>query len=293
MKYLYRFLNNRRIISLPRFFRFLIVSRCVFSLCSYISSKRYKTLADVYQGVFPLPYYCDFLKERLKKELNVEVFIGMCFGKPLIEDCLQTIANKEISKLMIMPMYPHYSSSASGVPLEKALKGLCKFPNIPEIVSVNSFFKEKGFINAFVERIKEYDYHSFDEIIFSYHSLPLAHVEKWDSKYPDECAETTRLICNELGIESATTCFQSQMSKKWLGPTTKSVLLEMIKNGKTRVLVVAPSFVADCLETEVEINIELKKFFIDNGGKDLQLVKSLNDHPTWINFIAQKYKTSN
>jgi ferrochelatase len=254
-----------------------------------VSSKRYRLLAGVYQGAFPLPYYCDFLKEKLKKELNVEVFIGMCFGSPLIEDCLQTIVNKGISNIMIMPMYPHYSSSASGVPLERALKGLSKFRNIPEIVSVNSFFEEKNFINAFVERIKEYDYHSFDATVFSYHSLPLSHVEKWDDKYSGECTETTRLICNELGIESATTCFQSQMSKKWLGPTTKSVLLEMIKTGKTRVLVVAPSFVADCLETEVEINIELKKFFIENGGKDLQLVKSLNDHPVWINFIVQKY----
>jgi ferrochelatase len=80
------------------------------------------------------------------------------------------------------------------------------------------------------------------------------------------------------------------MSKKWLGPTTKSVLAEMIKNGKTRALVVAPSFVSDCLETEIEINIELKKFFLDNGGEELQLVKSLNNHPAWIDFISQKYR---
>jgi ferrochelatase len=63
----------------------------------------------------------------------------------------------------------------------------------------------------------------------------------------------------------------------------------MLKNGKTRVLVVAASFVADCLETEIEINVELKKFFLDHGGEDLQLVKSLNNMPSWIDFIAQKY----
>jgi ferrochelatase len=246
-------------------------------------------LADIYQGVFPLPFYCDFLKDRLQKELNIDVFIGMCFGKPLIKDCLQTIEQKRISRIMIIPMYPHYSSSASGVPLERAIKGFCKFRVIPEIVSVNSFYNEKGFINAFVERIKEYDYQNFDEIVFSYHSLPLAHVEKWDNNYPAECEETTRLICNELGIETAVTCFQSQMNTKWLGPVTKSVLAEMIKNGKTRILVVAPSFVSDCLETEIELNVELKKFFLDSGGKELQLVKSLNDHPAWINFIVHKY----
>ncbi|MDR1170005.1 MAG: ferrochelatase [Prevotellaceae bacterium] len=290
MKYLFRFLNDGRIISVPAFFRFLIVSRHIFSFCSYLSSKRYKLLADIYQGVFPLPFYCDTLKNRLRNELNTDVYIGMCFGRPLIEDCLQAIEKKKISRIMVMPMYPHYSSSASGVPLERTIKGLSKFRVIPEIVSINSFFNEKGFISAFVERIKEYDYQNFDEIIFSYHSLPLAHVAKWDSSYPEECIETTRLICNELGIKTATTGFQSQMSEKWLGPATKSVIAEMIKNGKTRILVVAPSFVSDCLETEIELNVELKKFFLDSGGKELQLVKSLNDHPAWIDFIAQKYR---
>jgi ferrochelatase len=289
MKYLYRFLNNRRIITLPRFVRFLIVGSYVFSLCSYIASKRYKMLADIYQGVFPLPFYCDSFKNRLKTELNAEVFVGMCFGKPSIEDCVQDIVNGNIAKVMLMPMYPHYSSSASGVSLERALKSFGKLPVIPEIASVNSFYNEKGFINAFVERIKEYDYRNFDAIVFSYHSLPTAHVEKWDCRYPEECAETTKMICDELGIPTATTSFQSQMSKRWLGPTTKSVLVEMIKTGKTRILLVAPSFIFDCLETEIEINIELKKFFADSGGKELQLVKSLNNHPAWIEFVVRKY----
>jgi ferrochelatase len=254
-----------------------------------VSSKRYKILADIYQGVFPLPFYSRFFKERLKTELNVEVFIGMCFGKPFIEDCVQEIADSGISRIMIMPLYPHYSSSASGVPLERAMKSLCKLPIIPEIRSVNSFYNDKGFINAFVERIKEYDYRSFDEIVFSYHSLPVVHIEKWDTCYPDECAETTRLICDELGIKIGVTCFQSQMNERWWGPSTKSVLTEMIKNGKKRILLVAPSFVFDCLETEIEINVELHKFFIDSGGEQLQLVKSLNNHPAWIDFIVRKY----
>jgi ferrochelatase len=292
MKYLYRFLNNRRIISIPCLFRFLAVCIHVFSGCSYRSSKRYRLLAGMYKGVFPVPLYCGFLKDRLHEELGVDVYTGMCFGEPSIEKCLQDIEKKKISKIMIMPMYPHYSSSASGLPLERAIKGLSRFRVIPEIVSVNSFFNEKGFLRAFAERIKEYDYQRFDEIVFSYHSLPLAHVAKYDSKYPDECAETTRLVCDVLGIKTATTCFQSQMSKKWLNPTIKTVLAEMIKNGKTRILVVAPSFVADCLETEIELNVELKKFFLDNGGEELQTVKSLNTHPAWINFIIQKYNDS-
>jgi ferrochelatase len=241
------------------------------------------------QGVFPLLLYCNLLKNKLEERLNADVFTGMCFGKPSIENCLKAIADRGISRIMIIPMHPHYASSASGLSLEKAITGLSKFPFIPEIVTVNSFFKEKGYIDAFVERIKEYDYESFDALVFSYHSLPLSHVKKWDNKYPEECAETTKLICNELGITVAATCFQSQMTKKWLGPTTKSTVIEMLKNGKKRILVVAPSFVFDCLETEVELGIELKNLFLQNGGEQLQLVKSLNEHPAWMDFIICKY----
>jgi ferrochelatase len=290
MKYLYRFLNDKRIMSLPCFWRLFLICVCILPFYSFSSAKRYRRLAAIYQGVFPLSLYCDSLKSKLEKRLSAEIFIGMCFGKPLIEDSLKTIENKNFSRIIILPLYPHYSSSASGIPLERAIKGISKFLFIPEIVAINSFFKDRGFINAFTERIKEYDYKSYDGIVFSYHSLPLQHVEKQDNKYPDECAETTRLICSELEIDVCVTSFQSQMSEKWLGPTTKSILIDMVKRGKTKILVVAPSFVSDCLETEVEIGIELKDFFLKNGGKELQLVKSLNDHPVWIDFLVSKFE---
>jgi ferrochelatase len=289
MKYLYRFLNDKRIMSCPHFLRLFLICVCILPFYSFSSAKRYRRLAKMYQGVFPLSLYCNSLKNELEKRLDVEIFIGMCFGKPLIEDSLKIIEDKNFSKIIILPMYPHYSSSASGIPLERAIKGISKFLVIPEIAAINSFFHEKGFITAFIERIKEYDYKNYDEIVFSYHSLPLQHVKKQDNKYPDECVETTKLICAGLGITACKTSFQSQMSEKWLGPSTKSTLLAMIKNGKTKVLVVAPSFVADCLETEIEIGIELNDFFLKNGGEELQMVKSLNDHPAWIDFLVSKF----
>ncbi|MDR1339580.1 MAG: ferrochelatase [Prevotellaceae bacterium] len=289
VKYLYRFLNDRRIISLPAWARFLVVCRTVLSSRSFRSSKRYRLLYDMNHGIFPLLLHCSLLKNRLEERLGADVFTGMCFGKPSIAGCLQAIADRGISRVMIIPMHPHYASSASGLSLEKAMKGLGRFPFVPEIVSISSFFREKGYIGAFVERIREYDYENFDAIVFSYHSLPLSHVKKWDAKYPGECAETTELICSELGITTAATCFQSQMTKKWLGPETKSTVLEMLRNGKKRILIVAPSFVSDCLETEVELGVELKNFFLQNGGEELQVVKSLNEHPAWVDFIVKKY----
>jgi len=47
-------------------------------------------------------------------------------------------------------------------------------------------------------------------------------------------------------------------------------------------LVFSPAFVADCLETVVEIGSEYQKIFKVHGGEKVQLVESLNDHPMWV-----------
>jgi protoporphyrin/coproporphyrin ferrochelatase len=47
-------------------------------------------------------------------------------------------------------------------------------------------------------------------------------------------------------------------------------------------LIVAPAFVADCLETTVELGIDYKNQFIKAGGENLDYVESLNDKPDWI-----------
>ena len=52
-------------------------------------------------------------------------------------------------------------------------------------------------------------------------------------------------------------------------------------------MVFSPAFVADCLETIIEISDEYQEIFTNNGGNKLQLVPSLNDHPTWISTLKE------
>ena len=57
-------------------------------------------------------------------------------------------------------------------------------------------------------------------------------------------------------------------------------------------LVFSPAFVADCLETTIEIGEEYLALFQENGGEELQLVPSLNDNEDWaeglLNIIKEK-----
>ena len=60
----------------------------------------------------------------------------------------------------------------------------------------------------------------------------------------------------------------------------KGFLKSIAKNGES-VVVVAPSFLTDCLETSWEIGISFKEMFESEGGKKFDWVPSLNAQKDW------------
>jgi ferrochelatase len=103
------------------------------------------------------------------------------------------------------------------------------------------------------------------------------------------CYETTRIIAKELNLREDlySSSFQSHLSNKWTKPFTSDIIIEKAKNGHKRLLIIAPSFVSDCLETSVEIAYDYNFLFRTHGGEKLQLVESLNDSDIWINSLKQ------
>jgi ferrochelatase len=106
--------------------------------------------------------------------------------------------------------------------------------------------------------------------------------------YRATCYATSRLLAKELGLtpENYSVAFQSRLDNKWMEPFTDEVLLAKLKERKKRILVFAPAFVTDCLETIIEIGDEYKAEFLKKGGEKLQLVESLNAQPAWIDTMS-------
>ena len=77
-------------------------------------------------------------------------------------------------------------------------------------------------------------------------------------------------------------CFQSRLDSKWLRPFSDDVIVERGEGGDKKLLVFSPAFVADCLETLIEIGEEYQEVFEEHGGEQVDLVPSLNDHPAWV-----------
>ncbi|WP_304985873.1 ferrochelatase [Coxiella-like endosymbiont] len=64
-------------------------------------------------------------------------------------------------------------------------------------------------------------------------------------------------------------------------PYTDHYLVELTKKRIKKLVVIYPSFVADCLETLEEVSIQANAQWKELGDKELQLIPSLNFHPQW------------
>jgi ferrochelatase len=118
----------------------------------------------------------------------------------------------------------------------------------------------------------------------SFHGVPERTVKLGDP-YQGECLETARRVAGRLGLkpEQFTVSFQSRFGRaKWLEPSTDATLRALGKRGVSRVDVVCPGFVADCLETLEEIAMEGRRAFMTAGGKAFHYIPCLNDDAAWI-----------
>ena len=70
---------------------------------------------------------------------------------------------------------------------------------------------------------------------------------------------------------------------------------ELPKRGIKNIIVLAPGFSADCLETIEEINEENKDIFIEAGGEDFAYIPCLNNsqlHASFIKNIVEKHSSN-
>ncbi len=307
-KYLFQFLNDPRVIDLPWLFRVMLVNLIIIPFRVAKSTKLYRELWT--EKGSPLSVYMEQLVAKLQNRLPGEYTVMgvMRYGNPSLKRCLQRIKTDGYDEISVLPLFPQYASSVTGSVHEYILKHIQGWDIIPRMHLIDQFYDHPAFIEAFVARIRSYQPGTFDYILFSYHGLPVRQVQKThpDTPFGDcscgrqipahghhcyraTCYATTRLLAKSLGLSegSYTTTFQSRLSKNWLTPFTDKTLVELAVSGKKRILVVAPAFVADCLETIEEIAKTNRRLFIQNGGEELILVESLNDSDSWVVAIGK------
>jgi ferrochelatase len=311
-RYLSEFLNDPRVIDLPWLGRKLLVNGIIVPFRAPKSAKIYKELFDLSNGISPLITHTENVKRKLQdrfKDSSVDVHYAMRYQNPSMYDVVEQMRHENYDHIVVLPLFPQYASASTGSAIELALRLLSKWWVVPQISVIAQFWDNEGYIDSIIERAKEFDLSEYDHVMFSYHGLPERHVDKvyeGDDLCTDEpceseineknkfcykatCYATTRILAEKLGIreEDYTVSFQSRLNKKWLTPFSDEVVAEKAKSGAKKILAFSPAFVADCLETVIEIGDEYQEIFEEHGGEKIQLVPSSNDHDRFIDGLEE------
>jgi ferrochelatase len=92
-----------------------------------------------------------------------------------------------------------------------------------------------------------------------------------------------------LAVGRYSMSFQSRLAgEPWLRPFTDVEFERLPKAGVKHLLVICPAFVSDCLETLEEITVRGRETFLAAGGVRFQQIPCLNDHPAYIDFLANR-----
>jgi len=310
-KYLDQFLMDERVIDIPKLNRTLLVKGIIVPFRSPKTAKLYKEIWD--EKGSPLLYYSKIQAHLLQEKLgeNYQVELAMRYQNPSIESALARLKAGLVSSIKVIPMFPQYASASTGSVMQLVMELISKWQTIPPISFVNSFHTNQLMIEVFAENARKHQPEKYDHVLFSFHGLPERQLLKCDHTgnyclkdknccetlndtnkfcYSAQGHDTARLLAKELGIskENYTVCFQSRLGKEpWVQPYTTDVLKKLAAEGKKRLLVFSPAFVADCLETLYEITVEYHEEFKALGGEHVQLVESLNDHPKFIEALAE------
>lgn len=318
-RYLNEFLTDARVIDMPAAVRYPLFRGLVVPLRAPKSAKIYQQLWDAERGS-PLLFHGLDLKQRVQQELGegYVVAFGMRYQKPGIEQALEELREAAADRIVVLPLFPQYAAASTGSVQEKVMEIVGKWWVVPSINFISSFADEPGFISSFVARGQaEMARHDYDHVVFSYHGIPERHVLKGSFKgycqlgkccntynknnrycYRAQCFATSRLLAEGLGLrdDQYTVTFQSRLQSRlrdpWLQPYTDEVIKDFPAKGIKKVLAFSPAFVADCLETTIEVGMEFRELFEESGGEHWQLVPSLNSEPQWVTAVADMLRSN-
>jgi ferrochelatase len=285
--YLRQFLGDPRVIEVPRFKWWLILNLFILPFRPRQSAAKYQNIWDAQTGS-PLLHHTRRQTEELQKLLpDVPVAFGMQIGNPSVASVVHGLIERDIDRLVVVPMYPQYSATTTASATDTLFQALMKERRVPALRIVPPYYDHPAYLDAVAALIREDLAHlswTPEHYLISFHGIPIRYAQAGDP-YATHVKRTTAALVQRLSWPRAgwTQSFQSLFGREeWLKPYTDRTLVGLAKKGVKRVFVVTPGFTSDCLETIDEIGREAHEAFVHAGGEKLHLCPCLNEHPAWI-----------
>jgi ferrochelatase len=294
-RYLGEFLSDPRVVEIPRLIWWLILNGIILRL-------RPKRVAHAYASIWmddgsPLLVYSQAitraLRERCQAEFAgpVQVELAMRYGKPAMRDVLQRMRDQHVERLLVLPLYPQYSATTTATVFDALAAELQHWRWLPELRMRMHYHDHPQYIKALAASIRDsFTRHGKpDKLVFSFHGLPERCLHAGDPYYC-QCQKTARLVARDLQLEADDwlVSFQSRFGReRWLQPYTNVILESLAGKGIKHVHIISPGFAADCLETQEELAIQNKEFFLLAGGEKFHYIPALNADPAHIDALFE------
>ena len=292
--YLRQFLSDPRVIELSRPFWWLILNLFVLTSRPRASAKLY---ANIWSDEgSPLLVTSKRIAEAIDDQFRedggspIHVALGMTYGEPSVAAALSELRAKACHRILVFPLYSHYSSTSTGASFDAVMKELMTWRRVPETRTILQYHDFPAYIRALASTIRELWTKEGEPemLVTSYHGIPRRYFLNGDP-YHCQCHKTTRLLAEELRLSEKRylVTFQSLFGREeWLQPYTDVTLGAMAKSGIRKVDVICPGFGVDCLETIDEIGRENRDIFLEAGGDVFRFIPCLNDRPDHIECLV-------
>jgi len=293
-RYLAEFLSDPRVVEFPRLLWLIILHGIILRF-------RPRRSAHAYQKIWtengsPLLQItraqCEALRARLRAEFGERVLVdwAMRYGKPGIADTLQTLADNNVQKLVVLPLYPQYSATTSASTFDAIAQDFCRRRWLPELHFINDYHDHALYIEALAQSIETHwrEHGRAEKLLLSFHGIPQRYLHNGDP-YHCYCLQSSRLLRERLKLseQECETSFQSRFGREpWLQPYTDIRIEELAAAGLKSLQVVCPGFSSDCLETLEEIDQFNRALFLKGGGERFEYIAALNAEPAHIDMMA-------
>ncbi len=238
------------------------------------------------------------LEAELSKSFTARVVVAMRYWHPLTEAAVRELASFAPEEIVLLPLYPQYSSTTTGSSLNEWQRQ-CPRQQSATVHVVRDFHDHPLYLDALVERIEQglerfrrsnghaaqapTDVH----LLFSAHSIPTAVIARGDPYQAQIEATVKGVMRAGRWANPHSLCYQSRSGPgRWLQPFIHESLQGITARGAERVLVVPIAFVSDHVETLHEIDIESRELAERLGIEQFETMEGLNDSPAFITSLA-------
>lgn len=282
-RYLREFLSDRRVIEASPLLWQPILHGVVLSTRPRRSGAAYARIWNQAENASPLRLFTKAQAEGLRRRLGQETPVawGMRYGTPSVAQALEELLDQGCDRIVSLPLYPQYSATTTATANDQLFRALMRLRRQPAVHTVPPFPDHALYIEALAGSVREaLGSLPFkpQRLIASFHGLPQQYVEAGDH-YPEDCERTVAALRRALDLrdEQMPLVYQSRFGPtEWIKPYAAPYVEALPKEGVTRIAMIMPGFMTDCIETLDEIGNELHESFLDAGGEAFAVIPCLN-----------------